>query len=245
MAWTKTQTATVWGTVVLLVLAAATAFFFRHHISHQLVLAGGNRAIARHVAAPVDLTSHYSTPASYFDQITDFPAWQSVPRGFEVFDNMPLDIGGMMCLWSERGESRGLHFPEEFPDIGVHQKFETLYVYHGAFFASPDKTPVCLVVFHYADESSVTNQLLYGVDMLDWNYKRGRTGFAPTGPHSKLAWVGGTATPGKKEPLRFCLTAIENPQPAIEVTTIDLISCKNRTAACILAWTTGKSGLMK
>jgi len=241
MAWTKAKTALAASVSLLLTGGTATLLF----LHYQDPLVSGKRAIARHQAAPIDLTAYYSTPASFFDQITAFPAWKSAPRGFEVFDRVPLQIGGQMCLWSTRANSAGLLFPEQFLNIEVNQKFETLYVYHGAFFASPNKTPVCAVVLRYTDGSSVTNQLLYGVDMLDWNYKRGRTGFAPTGPNSQLAWVGGTATPGKKEPLRFCLTAIENPHPDLEVATIDLFSCKNRTAAVIMAMTAGKSGLMK
>jgi RNA polymerase sigma factor (sigma-70 family) len=241
MAWTKAKTVIVTSVGVVLTGGITTILF----LHYQDPIVSGKRAIANHLATPIDLTAHYSTPASYFDQITEFPAWKSAPRGFEVYDHVPLEIGGQMCLWSSRATSQGLLFPEQFLDISVNQKFETLYIYHGAFFASPDKTPVCAVVFRYTDGSSVTNQLLYGADMLDWNYKRGRTGFAPTGTRSKLAWVGGTATPGKKEPLRFCLTAIENPQPDLEVATIDLFSCKLRTTACIMAMTTGKSGLMK
>jgi hypothetical protein len=241
MAWTKAKTA-IATSVGALLTGGITTILFLHY---QDPIVSGKRTIANHLAVPIDLTAYYSTPASYFDQITDFPAWKSVPRGFEVYDHVPLEIGGQMCLWSSRATSLGLLFPEQFLDIRVNQKFETLYIYHGAFFASPDKTPVCVVVFRYTDGSSVTNQLLYGIDMLDWNYKRGRTGFAPTGTRSKLAWVGGTATPGKKEPLRFCLTAMENPQPDLEVATIDLFSCKRRTTAVIMAMTTGKSGLMK
>jgi hypothetical protein len=41
------------------------------------------------------------------------------------------------------------------------------------------------------------------------------------------------------------VTAIKNPQPSLAVETIDLYSCKSRTAACIMAMTPGKSGLMK
>ncbi|MGA2241215.1 MAG: hypothetical protein ABSH11_04160 [Verrucomicrobiota bacterium] len=233
------------GTVVLLVLVAATVFVSRHKIANQVILAGGKRAIANHLATPVDLTGYYGTPASYFDQITRFPAWKTVPRWFQVFDNVPLEIGGMICLWGGRSAQGGLIFPEQVVDIGVNQKFETLYVCHGGFFDSPDKTPVCKVVFHYEDGSSATNQLLYGSDILDWNVKRAKGEIAPTGPHSKLAWMGGTFTPGRNEPVRFCLTAIENPLPSLEVTSIDLVSCKNRTAPCILALTTGRSGLMK
>jgi hypothetical protein len=57
--------------------------------------------------------------------------------------------------------------------------------------------------------------------------------------------VGGSFTPDGKRPLLFCLTAIENPKPFLPVKSIDLFSCKKRSAGVILALTTGKSGLMK
>ena len=247
MAWTRITKTIVWGTVGLLVLAAATmVIVFRHDISNRLIIAKAERAIASHKVTPVDMTPNYTTPASYFDQITSYPAWGTVPIGFQVFDNVPLQIDGMICLWGGGNAKKGLVFPEQLLGIAVNQKFQTLYVYHGAFFESPDKTPVYEVVFRYADGSSATNQLLYGADILDWVSKdRGKMTIGPTGSRSKLAWVGGTFKPGTKRPVRFCLTAIENPQPATEVASIDLFSCKSQTAACILAMTAGKSGLMK
>ena len=45
--------------------------------------------------------------------------------------------------------------------------------------------------------------------------------------------------------LRFSLTALTNPNPLSEVTSIDLYSCKTNSAGCIMAMTTGRSGLMK
>jgi len=231
--------------VVLLVFVLATAIVFRHKIASHLAFAGGKRAIASHKALPVDMTANYTTPASYFDKITKFPAWKTVPLGFQVFDNVPLQIGGMICLWGSGNAKIGLVFPEQILGIAVNQKFETLYVYHGSFFESPANTPVCEVVFRYEDGSSATNQLLYGADILDWIDNHAKVPAAPTGPNSKLAWVGGDFAPGKNRPLRFCLTAIRNPQPSLEVTSIDLISCKSKTAACIMAMTTGQSGLMK
>jgi len=209
-------------------------------------VAKGNELITSHQAAPLDMTASYTTPASYFDSITQFPAWSTVPRGKQVFDGVPLDIEGMICLWGE-GNATKLHivFPEKLEGIAMHQKFETLYVYHGSFFQSSIGTPVCAVVFRYADGSSATNQLLYGKDILDW-VARGKTPVqGPTDARSKLAWVGGAISPTNKQPLRFCLTAIENPQPSVEVETIDLYSCKSQTAACIMALTPGKAGLMQ
>ena len=209
-------------------------------------IAAGKELVATHQAAPLDLTTNYTTPVSYFDQITQFPAWKTVPRGFQVFAGVPLDIEGMICLWGE-GNTTQLHivFPEARLGIPLNQKFETLYVYHGSFFDSPDGTPVCLVVFRYADGSSVTNQMFYGEDIIDWVANRSGPVIGPTGEHSKLAWVGGSFSTTQAEPLRLCLTAIENPQPAVEVKTVDLYSCKSPTAPCIMAMTPGKSGLLK
>jgi len=204
----------------------------------------GDQLIATGQAAPLDLRANYTTPATYFDKITQFPAWKTVPRGPQVFAGVPLDIEGMICLWGE-GNTRQLHivFPEGRLDIPLNRKFETLYVYHGSFFTSPKGTPVCAVVFRYQDGSSTTNQLLYGADMLDWVANKGQI-IGPTGPHSKLAWVGGSFSTTKKQPLRLCMTAVENPHPELLVQTVDLFSCKSQTAPCIMAMTPGKSGLM-
>lgn len=247
------------GTGILLVAGTATLIVRRQAIAYQFALAGGRSDIARHLAEPVDLTamiSRQGTPAAYFDSINQFPAWRSVPRGFQVFAHVPLQIDGMLCLWGARNAAGGLNFPEQILGIQLNQRFETLYLYHGAFFPSANNTPVCAVVFRYEDGSSATNQLLYGADIVEWAARpgvkantpkgpNGKTANDPTGPNSKAAWVGGTSKPGKNFPLRFCLSAIANPSPSAKVTAIDLYSCKNQTAACIMAMTTGKSGLLK
>ena len=247
MAWTRNKQAIVWGAVlVLLVFATATLFYQRHNIANRMTVYGGERAVANRVATPVDLTGHFAAPASYFDQIKSFPAWATVPTGFQVFDNVPLQIDGFMALWGEANATQlKIIFPEQILGIPVNQKFETLYVYHGAFFTSPAKTPIYEVVFRYADNTSATNQVLYGDDILDWGANSGGRPVRPRSPNSKLAWVGGSFSPTAKQPVCFCLTAINNPQPSVEVTSIDLYSCKNYSAGCILAMTAGRSGMMK
>jgi hypothetical protein len=211
--------------------------------------AEGEKVIQRGQAKPLDMTSSYQTPASYFDKITSFPAWSTVPRGPQVFDGVPLDIGGMICLWGENNEKKlHLTFPEARTDIPMNRKFETLYVYHATFFSENNGVPVCAVVFRYDDGSAVTNQLRYGEDMLDWAANRRGRAIGPSASRSMLAWVGGSFSPKdpkKKEPLRFCLTAVDNPQPDVAVSTVDLLSCKSKAAACILAMTPGKAGLLK
>ncbi|MGB7767533.1 MAG: hypothetical protein WBN22_01600 [Verrucomicrobiia bacterium] len=242
MGWTNTKKTGVYGTVALLALVTITVTVFRHKIANQFAQAGGRRAIANHLATPLDLTGNYIGSASTFNKS---PVWKDVPFGFQVFDHVPLQIGGYLLLWGEGNATAGAVFPEQVLGIPVNQRFETLYVYHCTFYGSRNKTPVYNLVFRYEDDESVTNTIRYGVDVIDFNTPGSIKDAAPTGPNSKAAWEGGSFTPDGKRPLLFCLTAIENPKPFLEVKTIDLYSCKNRSAGVILAMTPGRSGLMK
>lgn len=229
------------GTMVLLALGLATWIVIPHDIRHRLVLAEGRRAIASHKAELLNLTAQYDTLASNFGG-----EMSVVPRGFQTFAHVPLQIDGSKCLWGggypKFGEGIGA---ENLLDIPVHRRFETLYVCHTAIFWSPNNAPVYELVFRYEDDYSVTNTIRYGVDVLDWYANKGRTVFGPTGPNSKLAWHGEYFANGKTIPLRFTLTALKNPKPFLEVASIDLYSCRSNSCGLILAMTTGQSGLMR
>lgn len=205
----------------------------------RVARANGERVIARRLAEPLSMTADVQTPADQFAQINSFPAWSFVPIGSQTFCGVPLQIDGMICLWGEGNSKNGMDFPDEKTGVQIGKKLETLYVYHGSFFSSPKGTPVYDIVFRYEDGTSATNQILYGDDLLDW-YGHG----VVTAARSKIAWQGMADLGARKQPLQFCLTAVENPEPDIVVTTIDLYSCKSRTAACILAFTPGNAGLM-
>jgi hypothetical protein len=242
MTSTNLKRAGVFGIVVLLAAAATTVFVFRHKISNQIARAGGRHAIANHTAAPLDLTGNYIGSAANFNQSR---IWNAVPIGFQVFHHVPLQIDGYMLLWGEGNAKSGAVFPEEVLGIPVNQKFETLYVYHCTFYGSPNGTPVYDLVFRYEDDYSVTNTIRYGVDTIDFNTPGSVKNAGPSGANSKVAWVGGSFTADGKRPLLFCLTAIENPKPFLTVKSIDLFSCKQKSAGVILAMTPGRSGLMK
>ena len=177
------------GSVALLALVAVILILCRHKIANQIILAGGKRAIARHIVTPVDLTDRYIASADQFDTMQT-KGWRSVPRWFQVYAHVPFNVEGIVCLWGGTSAKGGLPLPEAATDIAVNQKFQTLYAYHAAFFASPANTPVYDVVFHYGDDSSATNEVLYGADVLDWNVKRSRTAKGPTGARSRLGVAG-------------------------------------------------------
>jgi len=191
-------------------------------------------------AIPIDLTRFYRMKASSFDSATQFP-WKAVPRGAQKFANIPLQLDGALFLWGERNATMGHDYPKQIAGIPLARTCETLYLYHAAFFEGPPGTPVCEIRFQYVDGLSATDRILCDEDVRDWFVKSGETRIGPAGKRSTLAWSG---TSEKGQSLRYCLTAVDNPRPAVAVASIDLVSCETRTAACILGITVGKAGLL-
>ncbi len=231
------------GVAILLALGAATWLVVLFNNPQRRALAEGRHAIANHLAEPLDLTAFYDTPTANFDN-----GWTVVPSGFQTLCHVPLQIDGSMQLWGggfpQFGAGSGA---EEILGIPVNRRFETLYVFHTAIFWSPNNAPIYQLVFRYDDGESVTNTIRYGADILDWYGNTNSKGkvIGPTGHNSRLAWHGDYPENEKIIPLRFSLTALTNPNPSSEVTSIDLYSCKTNSAGCILAMTTGRSGLLK
>jgi len=246
MARSSAKTAITGVFAVLLGAGSVTGVVYRHELAHQWVLAGGRIETMRHVAEPVDLTDVYKDHSA-FDLNARFYAWKTVPRGFQVMHNIPLQIDGIFYLWGE-GSAVGMGevFPEKVTGIDIHTTFETLYLYHTAYFISPNGRSVYSVVFNYADGSSVTNHVRYGRDILNWSDSPSKINVRPKGANSILAWVGGSSRPNNEgDPLRFCLTAINNPHPEKVIETIDMYSSKSHSTAAIFAMTIGKANLMK
>ena len=244
MAGSKTKKAVVWGALVLgLGLVGTTLFFERHNIDDWMMVSAGKRAVARHIAKPVDLTSHYAIQATSLEDSASY--WGDVPWEFQVFHHVPLQIDGIIYLWGAGNARAGNVFPKEVLDIAVNEKFDTLYVYHCTFYNSPRNTPVYDLVFRYADGESATNTILYGVDTMDFNTSGGSNIKGPSGKNTKVGWIGSSFTQDGKHPLLFSLTAIKNPRPSVQVATIDLFSSKNQSAGVVFAMTAGPSGLMR
>jgi hypothetical protein len=202
-------------------------------------------AAVPHGGDPIDLTRYYQTPAASFDRIEKYP-WRDVPRGLQKFGNVPLEIGGMICLWGESNAKGGLVFPEQLQGIQVSRKFDAFYLYHTSFAHSPEGAPVAQLVFRYGDGTAHTNEIQYGTHVRHWGWQRGEVAEL-NDPKSKMVWWGNNSTsrPDRPRLLRFFITEFPNPKPAVEVTTIDLFSSKQRTASCILAMTTGPAELLR
>lgn len=194
---------------------------------------------------PLDMTAQYRTPAANFDQIKTYP-WRDAPRGSQTFGNVPLEIGGMICLWGGRNAQGGLVFPSYVEGIPVQRKFETIYLYHATFNNAEDGTPVSNLVFNFDDESHSAFEICCGVHLKDWLVNVNNS-TELSDPKSKLVVrrKSSMSTDDAPRELRFYITEIANPQPSSVVTTIDIVSAKEKSSYCILAITTGPAGLLK
>jgi hypothetical protein len=229
--------------VATLGLVAALLFLERHNLARWMMVRSGERAVARHIAIPLDLTGQYAASAANMENDSGF--WGEVPWKFQVFRHVPLQIDGMLCLWGAGNAAKGAVFPEEALGIPVNLKFQTLYVYHCTFYHSHRDAPVYNIVFRYEDGDSATNTVLYGRDLMDFNTPGGKALKGNFGHDTKVAWVGSSFTPDGKHPLLFSLTAVKNPRPAVKVASIDLYSCKGNSAGVVFAMTAGPAGMMK
>lgn len=196
-------------------------------------------------AEPLDLTSVYQTPAANFKGINTYP-WRDAPIGSQTFGNVPLEIGGMICLWGARNAEGGLVFPYYVEGIPVQRKFDALYVYHADFNNADDGTPVSNLIFNFEDGTHSAFEVACGAHLKDWLVNVSNP-IELTDPKSKLVVRrrSSMSTADKPRELRFYITEIANPQPTSEVTTIDVVSAKERSSYCLLAITTGPAGLLK
>ena len=196
-------------------------------------------------AQPLDLTSFYQTPASQFDKIKAFP-FRIAPRGSKTFGNVPLAIDGMICLWGESSAKNGQKFPEKVDDIPVNRKFDSLYVYHTTFFSSRDGSPVYHLTLKYANDTESMTTICYGAHVRDWYWLMSPPEKVTelSDSKSKMAWSADHPD-NKNIKIRFFISPITNPRPALEVKSISLASAKGASTACIMAMTTGPDDLFK
>ncbi len=234
MARTKFKTAAL--AIAIIVLAAGT-----------LIVATGKVMRLPKASNSIPLDAFYDVPASSFDDGNgEYLYLSDVPRDLQTFASVALHIGGITCLWGRNcAEIQGLVYRKEVLGIPVNRKFDSLYVYHNAFWAGASSTPVYDIVFRYQDGSSVTNVIRYATDIFDWDANP-KDRAEPSNPNSMVAWRSDVISRnGRTHAARVCLTEIKNRNPSIPVVSIDLYSAKTQVSGCIAAMTTGRSGLVR
>ena len=179
------------------------------------------------------LTDSLNSPASVTENNLT-----NLPKGRHVFSGVRFEVGGILQLSGEKlQEWRRKEYPEAINGIKLGKRCQRLHLLHGAGGVyDPEGLTIGKIVLHYADKSSREFEIKNGVHVRDW---WGNPKQTLTAKNSALAWTGtnpalkkyGGPQPGS---LRIYKTTFENPQPDIEIATIDYVSTMENSSPFLI-----------
>ena len=171
-----------------------------------------------------------------------------LPRGTRVYGGVPFNVQGRIQLMGRGLEQWQRIFPERVKGIRIGRKCAKIYLFHGENCAQGWDVRGAIVaslVLHYADGSQQAIHIKSGEHLLDWCGPLYSTQVAPeqrtvSSPDSELAWVG--SNPWVKHSradysLRLYKSTFANPQPDLEISTIDYTSTMTQAAPFLVALT--------
>lgn len=180
---------------------------------------------------PLNLTEFYDLHAHEKSQ---FGTWEVVPKGRQVFDGVPFDVGGMIRLFGRVPPPHRTIYRDEVTGIPVGRRFEQLHLLHGTGWTTEDGEIVAHVVFHYEDGEQASLRLIYGRHVRDWWHRDLLSPGGISDPNSGIAWIGHHGVG-----LRLFRTSLINPHPDRKVLNLDIVSAQSAVTPAILSITTG------
>jgi len=168
-------------------------------------------------------------------------------------NGVPFDVRGVVMLRrldpnGEAYQRLWAHCPKQVNGIAIARRVRRLQVLHGAFCRPvvDDGKAIGSFVWHYADGSQRETEIIYGRDVRDWwiggaqdlSYARSSGDRRSESERGRMVWRG--VNPVAKQAgatLRLYLTPYENPQPDLEVTSLDFVSKMTTAAPFLIALT--------
>jgi hypothetical protein len=185
----------------------------------------------------IDLSAHYNgsphegwlptTPMGTTSQKT-----LPIPPGVRKFDGVDFDVRGLIQLSGNKIKAAGGEFPERIADINVSLKCRKLYFLHAAAWASfvENGVQIGTFVIHYANASKREIPIVQGEDVGNWT----ATDNDESPRRATVAWKGEN-TSGHS--VRVYKSVWDNPQPDLEIRTLDFISKMTEASPFLLAIT--------
>jgi len=179
----------------------------------------------------IDLTRFYTL--SLDDDVTGRYGYtlSALPKGIQTLGKTPYDVRGIVQVSSSEFAGRGIKFPESVTGIRVGLKCQSLRFLHASRWTEDNGTRIGIYVIHYANGSDVKLPIVFGVSLRDWRPMHDPT---PKIDGPVLAWKG-----VDKAGQEFLLFESEwiNPDPDLEVASIDMISTMTTAAPFLVAVT--------
>ncbi|HEY1661193.1 MAG TPA: hypothetical protein VGI03_02140 [Verrucomicrobiae bacterium] len=189
-------------------------------------------------------------------KLTDAPScWKGnndnnlseLPAGRNIYAGVPFDVSGSIQLtggWLKKHYHKT--YPVEVTDIRIDRKCGQLHLLQGNSYLAYTNFGVVVakLVVHYDDGTFRELKLVAGQQAFDFWCPLFQTGipaaFSYTAPGTERAWTGTNPYIQKWQPVLTLVlykTTFDNPQPDIQIDTVDFVSTETITAPFLVGLT--------
>lgn len=167
-----------------------------------------------------------------------------LPVGDVTLGGVRFDVRGAVVLRltdaeGTAGQALWRTVPDQARGLAIRRPLQRLHLLQAAVrFGVADGTPIARLVWHYRDGAHRQTDIVYGRDVRDW-WQGGTRGDPRTeSERGRVVWTGTNPVATKYgSTLRLYLSSYDNPQPEVEVSSIDLVSTMARTGLFVVAIT--------
>ena len=188
-------------------------------------------------------------------KLTDAPScWKGnnddnlagLPAGKNIYAGVPFDVEGSIQLMGGWLKHYHKTYPAQVSDIRIDRSCTKLHLLHGNSFITYTNfgTVVSKLVLHYVDGSTCELNLVAGEQSFDWWFPLFKSGlpekFLHSAPGTERAWTGSNAYIRKWQPelsLVLYKSTFNNPQPGVEISTVDFVSTETITCPFLVGLT--------
>jgi hypothetical protein len=157
--------------------------------------------------------------------------------GRQIIDGLPFEVAGRALLFGKK-ESKWMN-QTNYPDligIPVQRKFDELHLIHNARWAEAEGQIIAYIRLNYANRKGAILPIAYGRHVRDWSRLASEEKETLSDDRSKIIWRG-TGLPSFKSTTRVFKSTLDNPNPELEVSTIDVLTTRSLSSYELLAAT--------
>ena len=163
-----------------------------------------------------------------------------LPHGEQVLDGTPFQIDGVILMYGDYAAQKKRPGRTNVNDIPVGRSFDSLHLLATAQSKAADGTPLTRILFQYADGSSNSVEVSYGVHVRNWFGPWHKADAALADPNVREAWRGQfSAAATTDDYLRLFHVVLTNPAPTKLVQSLSLESLKKPAGLMIAAISVG------
>lgn len=200
----------------------------------------------------IDLSAHYTGvldavifPTGSVDDHDDDLEALLTPTGLVTRSGVRFDVRGVVLLWRVEpcgAAWQGLwdRYPKRVTGITIGRHVQHLQVLHGVWSQTriQDGKAIGSFVWHFADGSQRETEIVYGRDVRNWCQGGNSPDPQRDCERGQVVWDGDNpVAKAQGATRRLYLTPYDNPQPDLEVTSLDFVSKGTQAAPFLVAMT--------